>query len=146
MLCIYELLIISFYIFACSSLCVYKLNIVESICVYWNIITKHFFFLFDFFFFFCFSTFLYINKNAMEMLCTFKNFIIKCLFRLQLLRSVLTFLLGPSFCRLTDWALLDCVIDRKMQDIIFEAILSPSGTLPEIFRIILNIIAFYHLG
>ena len=35
--------------------------------------------MFDFFFFFCFSTFLYINKNAMEMLCTFKNFIIKCL-------------------------------------------------------------------
>ena len=25
-----------------------------------------------------------------------------------------------------DWALLDCVIDRKVRDIIFEAILSPS--------------------
>ena len=26
----------------------------------------------------------------------------------------------------SDWALLDCVIDRKVRDIIFEAILSPS--------------------
>ena len=84
LLCIYELLTISFYIFACSSLCVYKLNIVESICVYWNNITKHFYFCFCFFFFFSFSTFLYININAMKMLCAFKNFMIKCLFWLQL--------------------------------------------------------------
>ena len=51
-----------------------------------------------------------------------------------------------------DWALLDCVIDRKVRDIIFEAILSPSERYQNIqdnpeynsvlpYRIILNIFA-----
>ena len=51
-----------------------------------------------------------------------------------------------------DWALLDCVIDRKEWDIIFEAILSPSERYQNIqdnpeynsvlpFRIILKIFA-----
>ena len=52
-------------------------------------------------------------------------------------------------CSVLPWALLDCVIDRKVRDIIFEAILSPSeryqnnpeynSVLP--FRIILKIFA-----
>ena len=51
-----------------------------------------------------------------------------------------------------DWALLDCVIDRKVRDIIFEAILSLSEHYQNIqdnpecnsvllFRIVLNIFA-----
>ena len=51
-----------------------------------------------------------------------------------------------------DWALLDCVIDQKVRDIIFEAILSPSERYQNIqdnseynsvlpFRIILKIFA-----
>ena len=32
-----------------------------------------------------------------------------------------------------DWALLDCVIDRKVRDIIFEAILSPSEHYQNIY-------------
>ena len=38
-----------------------------------------------------------------------------------------------------DWALLDCAIDRRVRDIIFEAILSLSKRYP--FRIILKIFA-----
>ena len=51
-----------------------------------------------------------------------------------------------------EWALLDCVIGRKVRDVIFEAILSPSGRCQNIqdnpeydwvlpFRIILKILA-----
>ena len=49
-----------------------------------------------------------------------------------------------------DWALLDCIIDQKVRDVIFEAILNPSELYQNIhdnpeynsvlsFRIILNI-------
>ena len=66
--------------------------------------------------------------------------------------SALQFVLCHLFSLSADWALLDCVIDRKVRDIIFEAILSPSEHYQNIqdnpeynnvlpFRIILKIFA-----
>ena len=68
------------------------------------------------------------------------------------LNLLFQFCICALFSLSVDWALLDCVIDRKVRDVIFEAILSPSERYQNIqdnpeynsvlpFRIILKIFA-----